>query len=327
MSEPPRSLPPDGARCALHPEREADQICARCGNYMCNACLGSDRRLCSACASRLDWSDVFPFSRERYTIAGLLEFVWGRWKEHWLLLSLCFGGAIGLIYGASEGGWLLYEEVAGPAPSGTDLVAWFLRPGLLALQVAQSVLQVVMFLALNGLCLDLLTRKPPSWQRTFGRMRALPAALAQVFASYAAFALLLAGGVAIALLTGVSLGSPWRAMISVLAYVLAAAPVVVYVGLGVSLCMIPLALDPRTSALAGIRRSWRAVSHQRLTLIGMTLLVALIMTCGALCCVGLLISVPISTLLYCALYLALDDERRTPEVRGEELLERARSVR
>lgn len=312
MSDPPRSLPPPGARCALHPEVETDRICARCGNYMCAACLGSDPRLCSPCASRLESSEVFPFSRERFTISGLLEFVWARWKEHWLLLALCFGGAITLVYGASEGGRLLYVRIAGPVPTGSEMVAWFLRPGFLALQVAQSVLQVMMFLALNGLCLDLLTQKPPSWSRALERMRALPAALAQVFASYAALALVLAGALVVALLSGATLRNPWRAVISVLAYLFAAAPVVVYVGLGVSLCMLPLAIDPRTSALAGLRRSWRAVSHQRLTLLGTTLLVGLLMTCGALCFVGLLASVPISALLYCALYLALDDERPSP---------------
>jgi len=45
--------PPDEARCALHPQREALETCARCGGFVCAACLSSHagRMVCAACAA------------------------------------------------------------------------------------------------------------------------------------------------------------------------------------------------------------------------------------------------------------------------------------
>jgi len=43
---------PAGARCGIHPERDANQACARCGAFVCPSCLvGED--LCAACKRRL----------------------------------------------------------------------------------------------------------------------------------------------------------------------------------------------------------------------------------------------------------------------------------
>lgn len=41
-------------RCALHPTREALETCARCGNFLCAACLSADagRMVCTNCVGR-----------------------------------------------------------------------------------------------------------------------------------------------------------------------------------------------------------------------------------------------------------------------------------
>lgn len=45
---------PADARCAVHPERDALETCARCGNFMCAVCLSSDagQLVCTACVQR-----------------------------------------------------------------------------------------------------------------------------------------------------------------------------------------------------------------------------------------------------------------------------------
>jgi Yip1 domain len=53
------------AACAIHPERQALQICTRCGNFACEECLSGSppgETLCAACVaregvSRLPWDD------------------------------------------------------------------------------------------------------------------------------------------------------------------------------------------------------------------------------------------------------------------------------
>ncbi|HEX4351451.1 MAG TPA: hypothetical protein VHZ95_01030, partial [Polyangiales bacterium] len=83
---------PAGARCAHHPEREAERTCVRCGNYMCRECISaSSDGICLFCASRLGAgagpSAAFPYSRDHYTFDGLLNLALSRWKQNWLRLS------------------------------------------------------------------------------------------------------------------------------------------------------------------------------------------------------------------------------------------------
>jgi|GEM_PF-1807871 len=59
---PTIALPPHGARCAHHPEREAATVCARCGGFVCASCrVGDD--LCSPCKRRL-LKDGVPWTPE-----------------------------------------------------------------------------------------------------------------------------------------------------------------------------------------------------------------------------------------------------------------------
>ena len=97
-SAQPSAVSFSGARCAVHPELPAGAVCARCGNFMCATCSDEGRsKYCSQCRARGDASD-FPFSRASYTLQGLVDYCWRRWKAHWLTLSLAALLFIGVIY-------------------------------------------------------------------------------------------------------------------------------------------------------------------------------------------------------------------------------------
>lgn len=49
---PPAERAPDGATCGAHPEEAASFVCARCGAFLCAACLSVDGSRCGACAAR-----------------------------------------------------------------------------------------------------------------------------------------------------------------------------------------------------------------------------------------------------------------------------------
>lgn len=44
-------MPPDGARCATHPDAHAGSTCPRCGDHACPACWEPDDALCLMCAA------------------------------------------------------------------------------------------------------------------------------------------------------------------------------------------------------------------------------------------------------------------------------------
>src|SRR5262245_47475452 len=116
MSDEPR-LPtpvPEGALCAIHPDRPAAQTCVRCGNYMCMECQSGDASgICLTCASRVGAATAaFPFSREHYSLDGLLNLSLSRWKAQWQWLTLAFGGGLIAIYGVGLGGELVLDAIA-----------------------------------------------------------------------------------------------------------------------------------------------------------------------------------------------------------------------
>ncbi|MGC4116282.1 MAG: hypothetical protein QM765_17245 [Myxococcales bacterium] len=61
MSDVPSPAP--AARCAAHPEREASEVCARCGAFLCPECRKwfSERPVCAPCRR---WYEAEGPSRE-----------------------------------------------------------------------------------------------------------------------------------------------------------------------------------------------------------------------------------------------------------------------
>ncbi|MBZ0120092.1 MAG: YIP1 family protein [Sandaracinaceae bacterium] len=79
MAEPSTQELPQGARCAVHPERSARIVCARCGDFACLECatLLSEARYCERCAP--DAGPRFPFEdrHEKGTLRAAVETVRG----------------------------------------------------------------------------------------------------------------------------------------------------------------------------------------------------------------------------------------------------------
>ena len=301
--ETPLATPlPEGARCAIHPDRTAERTCARCGNYLCTGCTSvAGSGLCLTCVSRVGEQGAFPFSRDRYSLDGLLKISIARWKENWELLLLAFGGGLILFYGVSLGGEWLFDNVTDPDSRLRSPVS-AVRLGF---QFAVTCLQLVGQLVLFGICVDLLEGKKPSSDSALARLSQAPNAL--LILVLTSLALVVYAGVHVAAFFafgGLSAGfQPW---IAVAVLWVISLPVIVYVMLGVMFAMLELSVDTEASAFQAIRTSWEAVAGHRFEVLGITFVVGVISVLGFLaCCVGAIATIPLGSLIYCGLYLAL----------------------
>lgn len=295
---------PAGARCATHPEREAQRTCVRCGNYMCAGCISvSGTGMCLPCASRTGTGGTFPFSRDNYTFDGLLNYALARWKKCWLPLALATAAFFFVSYVP-----VFISSVVPLAlrEQGESLQA--MAGGLLIQLVGQivaTVLQVLGQLALFGYVLDILENKPTSFARSFERVRALPSLLLQLLIVYLALAVIAAvgGGLAFA---AYKLFSRDASIAVGALYVLALLPLFVYAGLGLAFSMLELVHEPNAGAIPALRTSWALAEGRRWSMAGVLFVSGLIAGIGVVaCCVGVLASMPLGALLYGALYLAL----------------------
>jgi hypothetical protein len=315
----PRASFPAGARCAHHPDRAAERTCVRCGNYMCRECVGRDvahgAGLCLACANRQGASGAFPFDRESYTIDGLLNLSIARWKENWLGLALAvvvFGIAVYLppvVFTLVFGDRSLLDSLPQQVASGTPLFS----AAHVALPLIQQLLviltQATANLVLFGYALDILERKDASAARALERLRALPQQLLVIALIYAAIGL--GGGVVVAtfFIAGGMAGGAMSFLIAA-GVTLLLMPAFVYVTIGLSFVTLELAHVPGTSAGRALRVSWELAAHRRWRVAGVMFVSGLIGGVGLIaCCVGVVVSFPIGTLVFTGLYLAL---KQTP---------------
>jgi uncharacterized membrane protein len=299
--------PPEGARCAIHPDQPAARTCVRCGNYMCSACTSAGSTgLCLTCASRVGSSGKFAFSREHFTIDGLLNLSLSRWKQHWQVLTLGFGAALIFAYGISLGGEWVFERIADAAGPASALHSP-LHPARVAFQVAVTLLHLIVQLAVLSVCLDVLEGEKPNPQRALERLRRLPDVILQTLVMYVALAVDI--GLHYWLFLALGGMSAWTtALLSVFGIWLLLSPLRIYAGLGVMFSSLALLVDPQANALSAFAVSWRAVSGHRWQAFGVSLACALIIGVGVVaCCVGVLVTLPIATLLYCSLFLALNN--------------------
>jgi hypothetical protein len=314
MSEE-RPLPtplPDGARCAIHPDQIAVRTCVRCGNYMCSACTSADDTsgLCLTCANRVGGSGAaFPFSRDHFTLDGLLNLSLSRWKANWQLLTFGFGALMVAAYAISLGGEFAFDRVADASGAESPLHSP-LHAARIGFQIAVTLLHLAVQLAVFGVCLDLLEGRKFDLQRALERMRRLPEAILQTVVMYG----VLAVDFGLHFLLFYALGgldAAPRSIVIPIALWLVLAPLRVYVWLGVMFSMIALLADPQANAISAFAVSWRAVSGKRLRVLGVSIACGVIAGAGVLaCCVGMLASIPIASLLFVALFLALNQRER-----------------
>jgi len=310
--EPPLPTPlPEGARCAIHPDREAARTCVRCGNYMCSACTSEGTTgLCLTCASRVGGTGAFPYSREHFTLDGLLNLSLSRWKASWLLLTLGFGAILVAAYAFSLGGEWVFERIADSAGPDSRLHSP-LHPARIIFQIIVTLVHVAAQLAMVGVCLDILQGVVPSIERALVTLRRLPDMLLQTLIMYTALAVDVGLHYALYLALAAQ-GSMPAAILIAIGVWLALTPVRVYVGLGIMFTTPVLLVDPESNALSAFAKSWQLVSGHRLQAFGVSLACAFLIGAGIVaCCVGVFVASRVATLMYCALFLALSNRERT----------------
>lgn len=303
-----RPLPP-GARCALHPERDARGVCPRCGNYSCESCIGSEPgSVCRSCEQRTG-AGGFPFDRQNYSLDGLFGWSFQRWKKHWLPLAGVFVAFFVAVWSTSLFGRLVGVK----AQRGTPF-AMFLMPAFWSLQVGQILLQTALELPLLRLHLDIARGKPPSLAVAMRCLRRVPAALLQLLLIYSLMALYV--GLVAAL--GFLVTGPFTLQGKGLAALLRVAAIgtlvgvgpAAYLGLGILFARIALVHDETASALEALRISMRVVAGQRWHVLGIALVAGIVALVGLFACgVGGLASLPLATLIHCSLFLALSNDR------------------
>jgi hypothetical protein len=294
-----------GARCAVHPDLAAHAVCARCGNYMCATCSeqGSSK-LCTDCRARPDTTD-FPFSRNHYSLEGLIDYTLKRWKAHWLTLSVAALIFLGIIYAftflaAGGAGFLSAlrtnpgEERAIPAMSTLSILVQFL----------QLFVQLWLQLGLFALLIDAVQGREPKIATLFSRASRMPAALGQMLLIYSGMIVLLLPFAVLFFVHDQATQLKIAAGLVLLELIPFA-----YLGIGLMFAQIELVYNRDAGALSGIRTSFELVRGQRIRVLGMMFVFGLIAIAGVLaCCVGAIPTMTIAGMLSCALFLAL----RTP---------------
>ena len=308
----PRPSFPAGARCATHPEREAQRTCVRCGNYMCGECISaSGSGMCLSCASRTGTGGSFPFSRDNYTFDGLLNYALARWKQCWLPLALATAAWLFVIYVPVFVVGLASVPFRDPSSVRT---AFGIAGVQIGAQVVATVVQMAGQLALFGYGLDILENKPTSMARAFERVRALPKVLLQVLIIYFATALVIAVGAGLGFAV-YRLVSQQAALVVAGLYVLALMPLLIYVSIGVVFAMLELCHNPSAGPISSLRLSWRLSEGKRWSIAGVMFVSGLIGGIGVIaCCIGVVASAPLGMLLYGALFLALKQPGRPNEL-------------
>ncbi|MFK7988618.1 MAG: hypothetical protein AB8I08_21540 [Sandaracinaceae bacterium] len=189
---------PEGAHCAVHPERSALVTCPRCGSYCCIACWQGQPARCHACLLRdpgppVPWAERDKGFGARFfgTLAGAfqprgraVEFTRGEWRPSLSFAALTFlplsmlSGIVPLTHHLGFGS---FQVTLLGSPDAAAL----------ALDVAQAVgLGLAIMLAKLGLLMAAFT----SLARAFGPARAtLPSEPGRQVMLYRAWLLPLAG--------------------------------------------------------------------------------------------------------------------------------------
>jgi len=98
--------PPPGAVCSAHVDRPATVICARCGDFTCDECVGSAAEpVCAACQIRVGAPRELPFHQDNWTISGVFGHAWAVLSANFLP-----------IFGVTWAGFIpYYAFIVGPS--------------------------------------------------------------------------------------------------------------------------------------------------------------------------------------------------------------------
>lgn len=250
--------------------------------------------VCPACRERLGIGQ-FPFSRDDWSVGGLLGYSWDRFVQQWGMLVLTtlvfFGVSGGVSFALTLVGTAFQSEPS--AAVGFAVIN----------QILQTVVNLALSLGFIAVTLDVLLGREVDFGRFIGAMRNLGKALVQYIV------VLLVLWAPLAILVAVPLfameGSEDALLVVAIVVAVLFIPMV-YVGLGLVFMQYELVYDEACGPIEAIQRSWQVVRGHRLWVLLVSLLGGLIFLAGMLlCCVGMLASYPVFMLLFAGLYLAL----------------------
>jgi len=324
MQQP--STAASGARCAVHADRTASLVCARCGSFMCPECSeGGAQAQCPKCRALLG-GDAFPYSRADYDFGRLWAHAWSSFSREWLMLTLGALVLLAFLIGASLVSSLLntlFLQLVGvaAAPGSLRSLGISFVTGQVFSVLISMVVQGVAMTGFYRIVMDALLGRRVELGRMFGQLKKLPTYLGTQLVLFVAvtiptllyFAgLVLAGLVAIGvdlrnlgstnyekmfhpgLLSVVALGS--------LAYVVAAIIVI----LPLTAFVVPELVVSDAGVFEVIGRAWRMASGHRLALFGYGVAIVLLITIATfLCFVPVLPALGLGTCLFLSLFLAL----------------------
>ena len=292
-------LPHNAAQCPIHPSIAARGVCARCGNFVCDGCTEQGRYAeCLACRERGGFA--FRLTRDAWTIPDLARQAWATLKRNWVTLvpALFIMGLAFMLLGGAQGA--VQIAVLGIQSSQTPFA---MKSVLLSsgLGLVLSLLVTPMLVGYIELCLHALRGRPVS--------------VGTMFAPYARFgtvATLVVGFSAIGLVYNLMLSSFFADSNLLQFYARSwmwgplAAPIFLYVGIGIGFAYVVLADDPKAGALEALTRSWRIASGKRWSILLVWIISGLAMMFGlAMCLLPALVATPWVSLFWTGSYLAL----------------------
>jgi hypothetical protein len=304
---------PRAPRCTVHPDLDAVAACSSCGNPMCATCAaGGGDPVCATCAVQLGVRG-FPYSRDSFTVDGLFNVALSRFKAHWELLCVLgaafFLIAYGLPFVGKIGLGMLRHSAAGGFVKPSSGLGWDAISSIA--DVLGSLLQLGCQVVLLGICLDLLERRPLDVTSALSRLERMPAlfgALVILVAGFSALAL----GASTLVPVALSYVSEHRNTLGPMPWVIAAGmllcmfPPAVFLGVSFSFVLPELAHQPDATLLSACRSSWQLVSGRRWLVLGIEIAIFMVALSGMLVCgLGLVATLPLSTLLFASLFLAL----------------------
>lgn len=310
-----------GASCPLHPDHLAQRTCTRCGNFMCETCSENGTQAhCPTCREREGLGRAFPLDRGNWSIGGLVEVCWDRFKREWVMLSVA---AIIFFAASMMGSFLsqMFSFIGGMSGSTTVIVLTTLVGA-----VASWVIQGMVSLGFTRMCLDVLQGQRADLGRMFSQLPKLVPYLLTMLLSFAVMLpiIILCVGAALAVFVGAS-GVSLADVVSEegLTQVMSNTPprvlvMMFLVGIGLYIfpglyLLMPLVLVQPAIANAEapgpvetLKRCFAAAKGQRLGMFGTMALGAVALLVGLiLCCLPVLPALGFFQLLLCGLYLSL----------------------
>lgn len=299
--------------CAVHSDRPAQSICARCGNFVCVECSDyGTYESCPSCRALTGELPGFTWTRETFSLDGLMGFAWENFKREWVMLSLAALVFMAVLFGASLATNLL--QVAGaaihPVAGGAmQLVS----------TVVQNLVQGVLTGGLVAVLYGVMKGQAADIGRMFSQFSSLGAYAVATLLQFVVVIVPVAvmAGIAVALRAAV--GRDAMAVAIIVGVVVLIIPAI-WVLLPFTLVPMEIALGGETNGTQAVKNAFAIARGKRLWMVLFGIVSGFILLVGALlCCIGVLPAFALTQMLTTALYLALRNGSGLQPMRGTAL--------